>query len=277
MPFTNIQMIVMDMDDTLLGADHQISPENKLAIEQAQAAGIIIVLASGRPTPAMAPFADQLNLNNGGFVISYNGAYVTDWSNQQVLFDTCLTKYEHDMLVDAAHAHQSNLHTYVDGDIVTDALNPYTDIEADLTNMPIRCVADLKEAVQGSVPKVLMVAAPEKVKAMSEELKTSLGGRFTISISKPFFLEFTNQQVDKSAGISVLCSNLGIEKAHVMAIGDSYNDLTMIRDCGVGVAMGNAPDDIKAIADIETLSNAEHGVAAIIQRVLRSQQVAEQA
>ena len=185
MPYTNIRMIVMDMDDTLLSDGHIISPQNRQAIKQAQQAGIIIVLASGRPTPAMAAFADELNLNNKGYVISYNGAYVHDWSNQQILFDTCLTKAEHDFIVDTAHAHQCNLHTYVNGDIVTDALNEFTDIEAQLTGMPVTLVEDLKAAVTGSVPKVLMVAEPTKLKGIETELSQSLAGRFTISISKP--------------------------------------------------------------------------------------------
>lgn len=273
MPLSDIRMIVMDMDDTLLNDQHQISQQNHQAIQAARAAGITVVLASGRPTPAMAPFADQLGLNEDGFVISYNGAYVTDWSNGTVLQETCLTKYESDMLVDAAHAHDSCLHTYMNGDIVTDRLNPYTDIEADLTSLPIRLVDDLKETVTGNVPKVLLVAEPHKVKAMRDEFQRTLGQRFTISISKPYFLEFTNLAVDKSAGIKLLCKQLGINMSQVLAIGDSYNDQTMLEDCGVGVAMGNAPDDIKASADRTTLDNNHHGVAEIIHIVLEQQAI----
>lgn len=271
MKTSDIRMIVMDMDDTLLNDDHQISDQNRQAIRAAQTAGVTVVLASGRPTPAMAPFADELGLADGGYVVSYNGAYVSDWSTQAVLHETSLTKYECDMLVDAAHAHSSCLHTYVEGDIVTDRLNEYTDVEADLTGLPIRLVNDLKAAVTGTVPKVLLVADPEKVSTMRGEFARSLGDRFTISISKPYFLEFTNRAVDKSAGISLLCERLGFTKDQVMAIGDSYNDQTMLEDCGIGVAMGNAPDDIKAIADITTLSNNHHGVAEAIHRVLKTQ------
>jgi len=275
MPYSNIRMIVMDMDDTLLNEDLQISPENKQAIRNAQAEGITIVLASGRPTPAMVPYADQLDLQGEGYVISYNGAYVTDWSNQEVLFDTCLTKYECDLLVNTAHKQGTNLHTYVDGDILTDEMNPHTDYEAALTGMPINHVDDLKIAIKGKVPKVLFVAESDKIKSMRDELGKTLGGRFMISISKPVFLEFTNKEVDKSRGIDVLCKKLGIDKQDVMAIGDSYNDLTMLRDCGVGVAMGNAPDDIKALANVVTKSCKNNGVAAIIQEVLESSRTAE--
>jgi len=271
MPYADIRMIVMDLDDTLLNEAVEISPANQAAITRAQAAGLTIVLASGRPLPAMTRYADQLHLDTAGFVISYNGAYVTDWSNREVLFDTCLSKFECDLLVDTAHTHGVLAQTYLNGAIVTDRMNPYTQLEATLTGMPIVIAEDLKSAVQGKVPKVLMLAEPDKIRAMQRELAHALGDRFTISISKPVFLEFTHRGVDKSRGIDVVCAKLGISKANVMAIGDSYNDLTMLRDCGVGVAMGNAPDDIKIIANVITSDCLHDGVAAMINQVLDSQ------
>ena len=271
MPYANIRMIVMDLDDTLLNEAVEISPANQTAIARAQAAGLTIVLASGRPSPAMTRYADLLHLDTGGYVISYNGAYVTDWSNQEILFDTCLSKFECELLVDTAHTQGVHVQTYLDGAIVTERMNPYTQLEATLTGMPVKIVDNLKSAVQGTVPKVLLLAEPDKIRAMQVELSHALGGRFTISISKPVFLEFTQRAVDKSRGIDVVCAKLGIAKADVMAIGDSYNDLTMLRDCGVGVAMGNAPDDIKMSANVITADCAANGVAEIIEAVLASQ------
>jgi len=276
MPYANVRMIVMDLDDTLLNDAVQISPANQAAIARARAAGLTIVLASGRPFPAMIGYADLLHLAQGGYVISYNGAYVTDWSNRETLFETCLSKLECDLLVDTAHAQGVLMQTYIEGAIVTEQMNPYSQLEATLTGMPIELVADLKSVIQTKVPKVLMLAEPDKIKTLQAELSKTLGGRFMISISKPVFLEFTNSAVDKSRGIDVICAKLGIDKADVMAIGDSYNDLTMLRDCGVGVAMGNAPDDIKAIANVVTTDCADDGVAAMIDRVLASQSTAHQ-
>lgn len=267
----DIRMIVMDMDDTLLNDQHQISESNLQAIQRVSAQGITIALASGRPTPAMESYADLLGLTQQGYVISYNGAYVTDWSTQEQIYECSLTKAECDLLVDAAHEQNSDLHTYVDGAIVTTRHNPYTDIESNLTGLPIRLVDSLKAVVQGTVPKVLLVAPPEQVTEMRQIFAKTLGDHFTISISKPYFLEFTNKQVDKSAAIDVLCARLGIAKSSVMAIGDSYNDLTMLTDCGIGVAMGNAPDDIKAIANWTTASNNDHGVALVIDKILEQQ------
>lgn len=275
MPYQAIRMIVMDMDDTLLNKHLQVSAENRAALKRAQQAGLILVLASGRPTPAMSRFADELEFDKNDYVISYNGAYVTDWSNQDVLFDTCLTKSEHDLLVDVAIDQNCNLHTYVDGQIISNTENPYTDLEAKLTGMPVRIVSDMKSTVIDKVPKVLLTGERDKVKQMKATLTNQLSDQFMISISKPVFLEFTNLAVDKSRGIDVICKKLAIDKSQVMALGDSYNDLTMIRDCGLGVAMGNAPDDIKAIANEVTLSCDEDGVAVMINRVIDAIEVAK--
>lgn len=271
MTLANVKMIVMDMDDTLLSHDLTISPENQVAIKNAQQAGIVIVLASGRPTPAMWSYAEQLGLNEGGFLVSYNGAFVHDCQTKTVMFETCLTKQEHDLLVHTAREQDCTLHTYVDGDIITHRANPHTDFEAELTGMPVKIVPSMTDYVTESVPKVLLTGEPEKVKQLKQTLMLSLGDRFMISISKPVFLEFTNQAVDKSAGIDVICNHLRINKHQVMAIGDSYNDLTMIRDCGIGVAMGNAPADIQSIADVVTLSCTDNGVAHMINQVLSAQ------
>jgi len=264
-------MIVMDMDDTLLNDQLEISKENESAIRKARNAGITIVLASGRPTPAMQSFAYDLDFHSGGYLISYNGAYVDDLATGETMFEVCLTQYEAKLLVQTARAQNVGLHTYIDGEIVTDNINAHTNYEAELTGMPIRVVLDLAKEIQSSVPKLLMVGEPDRIKTLKTTLSKSMSGRFMISISKPVFLEFTNQEVDKSRGIDVICQKLGIAKSDVMAIGDSYNDLTMIRDCGVGVAMGNAPEDIKVVADVTTASCLENGVAKIIEQVLESQ------
>lgn len=269
MDFSNTRMIVMDMDDTLLNEDHVLSAVNKGALLKAKQKGIVIVLASGRPTPAMASVANDLELNNGGYVVSYNGAYVTDWSTGDILYETTLSKDNADTLIDLAKSANSDFHTYVDGDILTERHNPFTDIEAELTSMPVRDVSCLKTSVQSSIPKLLMVAEPVKVKTMHAAMNESHGNDFTITISKPFFLEFTQNAVDKSAGIDVICEYLGINKTEVVAIGDSYNDLTMIQDCGIGVAMGNAPEDIKAIADYIAPSNKDNGVAFVVHEILK--------
>ena len=89
-----------------------------------------------------------------------------------------------------------------------------------------------------------------------------------ITISKPYFLEFMNKEVDKGASLTRLANILGVKIEEVIAIGDSYNDLTMIKAAGLGVAMGNAVDAVKEIANLITTSNEENGVAKVINDLI---------
>jgi Cof subfamily protein (haloacid dehalogenase superfamily) len=89
--------------------------------------------------------------------------------------------------------------------------------------------------------------------------------------SKPFFLEFLESGVTKGSSLNHLIGKLGIKREEVIAIGDSYNDLAMIEFAGLGVAMGNAPDDIKQKADYVTDTNMNDGVAKVVEKfVLKS-------
>lgn len=115
-----------------------------------------------------------------------------------------------------------------------------------------------------------MVGAPEKMKVVEAKLQAELAEDFSVMRSKPFFLEFTEKGVTKGTSLNHLIKELGIKREEVIAIGDSYNDQEMIEFAGLGVAMGNAPEDIKAVANYVTDTNMKDGVAKVVEEfVLR--------
>ena len=114
--------------------------------------------------------------------------------------------------------------------------------------------------------KVMLVDKPEKLSAAIKQLPASLHEEFTIMQSAPYFLEFLNLNSNKGIGVKALAEHLSIPMEQVICMGDAGNDYHMIKYAGLGVAMGNATDDIKAIADHITASNDEHGVAKAIQK-----------
>lgn len=263
------KMIVMDMDDTLLRDDHTISEENKKAIKEAQEKGIKVVLASGRPTYAMKATAKELELDKyGSYVISFNGAVITDCKTNETVFEQSLTKETAHKLYDLSVEHNVYIHTYVSDEIITAKSNKYTDIENSITGMPVKTMEDFKKAVKGNVIKVLMLENPEYLKKVEETLKSKLSDTLNVTISKPFFLEFMDKGINKASGIERLINKLGIKREEVIAIGDSYNDLEMIQYAGLGVCVENAPEDIKKHAAHITVSNMEHGVAKTIQEFI---------
>lgn len=268
----NYKMIVLDLDDTLLRDDHTISPRTKKALMDAQEAGIKVVLASGRPTFAMTHIAKELELEKyGSFILSFNGAKITNCETQEILFSSTLPPETVHELYQISKQEGVWIHTYVGDDIVTPAHNKYTDIEAEITGLPIIEAVNFVEVIQEPVVKVLMVDDPEKLIAVEKKLQQQLEGELNVVRSKPYFLEFTEAGVDKGTSLHHLIQKLGIKQEEVIAIGDSYNDLAMIKFAGLGVAMGNAPDDIKAIADHVTDTNMEDGVAKVVETYMLHQ------
>lgn len=260
------KMIVLDLDDTLLRNDGTISPRNKQALMSAQEAGVKVVLASGRPTYAMTTLADELELERfGSYILSFNGAKIINWKTQEEAFSSTLTpQMAHELHGMSLQEGVSAL-TYVGDEIVAESVTEYTLVESEITGMKINEVPSFVEAVQVPVVKVLMVADPERLVIVEDKLKAKMAGKLNVMRSKPFFLEFTEDGVNKGTSLNHLIQQLGIERSEVIAMGDGYNDIAMLEFAGLGVAMGNAPEEIKELADYVTDTNMNDGVAQVVE------------
>ncbi|MDP4163747.1 MAG: Cof-type HAD-IIB family hydrolase [Bacillota bacterium] len=270
----NYKMIVLDLDDTLLRDDQTISAKTKEALFSAQDMGVKVVLASGRPTFGMNDLAKELLLNEyGSYILSFNGAKIIDCHSGNEIFSSTLSPDTVHSLFEISNREKVLIHTYIGNEIITSTANPFTNIESDLTGMEIKLVDNFIDAVQEPVVKCLMLAASEKLAIVERKLQKELAGELSVMRSKPFFLEFTNAGVTKATSLNLLIQKLGIKTDEVIAIGDSYNDLAMIEFAGLGVAMGNAPADIKAKANFITDSNMNDGVAKVVEQFVLNNKV----
>lgn len=260
-------MIVLDLDDTLLMDDLTISPRTKQALMDAQDLGVKVVLASGRPTFAMYDLADELRLKDyGSFLVSFNGAKITNCQSGEELFSSTLPAETVHRLYDFSLREKVWIHTYIGDTIVTEETNRYTRIEGEITGLKIIEVKSFVDSITEPVVKVLMVEDGEKLASVEDKLQQELGKELSIMRSKPYFLEFLEKDVTKGSSLKSLIGQLGIKREEVIAMGDSYNDLAMIEFAGLGVAMGNAPDDIKQKADYVTDTNMNDGVAKVVEK-----------
>ncbi|KIL49486.1 Cof-type HAD-IIB family hydrolase [Jeotgalibacillus soli] len=263
------KMIVLDLDDTLLRDDHTISQKTKQALMEAQDAGIKVVLASGRPTYGMRAVANELLLAEyGSYLLSFNGAKIINCQTNEEEFSSALSPETVHRLYEISKRENVGIHTYIGDAIVTETENPYSYIESDITGLPVEVVSSFNEAVKEPVAKVLMLKEPEQLIPVEKKLQEELKGKLSVMRSKPYFLEFTEEGVTKGESLNHLIQKLGIKQEEVIAVGDSYNDLTMIKFAGLGVAMGNAPEDIKAIADHITDTNMNDGVALVVENFI---------
>lgn len=263
------KMIVLDLDDTLLRDDLTISPRTKQSLMEAQEAGVKVVLASGRPTSGMLPIAEELRLKEyGSFILSFNGGKIINCQTGDEWFSSTLPTEIVNQLYEISLRENVWILTYVGDTIVTEEPNQYTDIEGELTKLPIKVVYSFIDAVTEPVVKVLMLKEPEILAKVEKKLQKELAGSLSVMRSKPFFLEFTESGVTKGTSLNCLIQQLGISRDEVIAIGDGNNDLSMIQFAGLGVAMGNASEAIKAEADFITDTNMNDGVAKVVEEFI---------
>ena len=114
-----------------------------------------------------------------------------------------------------------------------------------------------------------MVENPEHLQIVELKLQKQLEGQLSVMRSKPFFLEFTEAGVTKGTSLNKLIQKLGIKREEVIAMGDSYNDQAMIEFAGLGVAMGNAIDELKSVSKYQTLTNEQDGIGVFLEEYLK--------
>jgi Cof subfamily protein (haloacid dehalogenase superfamily) len=259
------KMLVIDMDDTLLTDDHKISEENKEMLLKAQEKGVYVILASGRPTPAMTAYAKELQMDS--YMISYNGAVVTDLKEDKILFEQTLTQEQIHELYEYSLKSKTHIITYLDGKVVSETNSEYIDNELSITGLVHNKVLDFKAAVQSSAVKCILLEEPSYLKEVEKDLKKAMP-HLSVSMSKPFFLEVAQNGIDKGASIKLLAEKLNILQSEIIAVGNAGNDLTMIEYAGLGVWVDNVDPELRHRGDVIVASNNNHGVAEVVRRFI---------
>lgn len=255
--------IALDLDGTLTNHDKVVTPRTRQALLKAQELGTVIILASGRPTYGIVPVAECLELEKrGGYILSYNGGNIVNAKTGEKLFSQFLPDAVIPILYQYAKEKNHALLGYAGNEIITEMPDdPYVKEESRINKMNIRKVDNLLETLEPHPTKLLMTGDPTDMIKAEEELVEILGEKMDIFRSAPFFLELVPKGIDKAQSLLRLLSKINLTPADLMAFGDGYNDLSMLKLAGVGVAMANAAPEVRADADYVTLSNEEDGVA----------------
>ncbi|MFC2313884.1 MAG: Cof-type HAD-IIB family hydrolase [Prevotella denticola] len=267
------KMIVLDLDGTLTNSRKEITPRTKQALMQAQAKGIHVVLASGRPTYGIMPLAEELELKKyGGFILAFNGGKIINCTDGAVLFEQKLDEKIVPQLYDEAMKAGMAILTYQgEGIAATDKENRYVQEEALINKMPVVQYNDFLGQLVYPVNKCLIVGDPSPLHELELRLAEKMEGKMEVYRSAEYFIECVPRGIDKARSIDRLITTLGIRREEVIACGDGYNDLSMIRFAGLGVAMANAAEGIRQKADFITLSNEEDGVAHVVEQFILSE------
>ncbi|EPW3767955.1 sugar-phosphatase [Vibrio fluvialis] len=262
------KLIALDMDGTLLNSQKQISPRTKLAIAEAREQGIKVVLASGRPIDGMRSKLEELNIQSkDDYVLYYNGSMVANVGTGDIIYQQILDGRSAKMVARLANEMGVNTHAFsqVHG-LITPKTSKYTEVEAQINGLSITEMDFEQLEDDHPIIKAMIVAEPELLTRTIASLPADLHQQYTIVQSAPFFLEFLNTQSNKGVGVKAIADHLNIPASQVICMGDAENDHHMLQYAGMGIAMANAMEETKRIADYITLSNDEDGVAAAIEK-----------
>lgn len=269
------EALVLDVDGTLVGTDKQVSEATREAIIEAQQRGKTVAIASGRSISGIRRTAAKIRLEQfGGYVIAYNGTTVINCKTGECIYNQTL---DHDMIkpvYEAAKELGLGITVYHDEEkelLAGNGVDAYIEADAKACDITIREVNDLVRAINFPVNKLLLSGEPEKMKQVEKHLCEKFGDRLNVFRSDPYYVEILPKFVDKAVAVDKLMKFLDISKDKVICVGDSFNDLPMLRYAGKGVAMGNAQEEVKEAADYVTASNDEDGIVEVIRKFMTPQ------
>lgn len=263
------KVLVLDIDGTLTNSKKVITSNTKTAIIEAMKRGHKVMLASGRPTPGMKIYAEELELSNyDGYLLSFNGGKIIHCKTGEIVFQKILPPDVIKSIYMFAIEKGCGLITYLGDDIIlATKKDEYIELEAKINHMKFKEVTDFVEYVSDyDLNKLLMTAPPEKAAVLVEELQEKYKDVLSIYRSEPFFIEIMPKNVDKATSLDRMLVSLSLTKDDVICCGDGFNDKSMIEYAGVGVAMENAQPAVKEVADYITKSNDEDGIVEVIDK-----------
>lgn len=273
----SIKLIAIDIDGTLINSSYEITPYTKEVIHQARKEGVKVVLCTGRPFLGAQPYVNELGLDQeDDFLITYNGALIQKIQTKETIHHIGLTGKDYKKLAKIA----SDIGTYVHAMDFHAIYTPHRDIShytgkaSYFSAMPIkfRTVEEVNE--NDRFTKMIFIDEADRLDAALEKIPPELKEQYTMFKSEPIYCEILNKKASKGAALRKLASILNVSQHEIMAIGDHPNDYDMIEYAGIGIAMGNAVDEIKHVADYITLTNDEDGVAKAIEKFVLQKNIA---
>lgn len=265
------KVLVLDIDGTLTNSKKEITSATKEAIQDIMRKGHQVILASGRPTPGMRRYEQELELEKyGGYLLSFNGAKIVNCLSGEVVYQRTLSLTLLPSLYAFAKKHGCGLVTYL-GNTVISAFEPdeYIELEARINGLPVKKVDHFLDYVDFEINKCLMTIDGDTAAVLEKELQERYSDAASIYRSEPFFIEIMPKDVSKASSLDKTLTAIGQKRENTICCGDGFNDISMIQYAGIGVAMGNAQSVVKEAADYITATNDEDGLVQVIDEFIR--------
>jgi len=266
---TQIQMICLDIDGTLLDSKNRLSAANKEAVRAAAARGIQVVLVTARPPKGVFYLMEELGL--AGPAVCFGGGLVLE-DGHPLLSHTLPLGPARETWMEAA---ERGIHTslYGLGGWFVEKMDDWAVQEGGIVHhlpevTPFDALFARFQREEAAPHKALCMGDPARIDQLRQALLPRFSETLSVCTSKLTYLEIVPRAASKTGAISFLCDRYGVAMEQVMALGDQFNDLDLLLNAGLGVAMGNAPEAVKKQADDITLANDQDGVAAALKKYL---------
>ena len=262
------KLVCSDLDDTLIGKDAKFGKGLKEAVKRYVEQGGKFCIVTGRMTSGALPVCRELGLK--GEVITYQGAVVTDIETEKTVFSQTISTQDAVEVGRYCESRGYYYQTYIGDGFYAERPNKFTSIYARLScahfeKTPGK-LSDYLWENKVCPPKLLMMAEPERVPEILEEMRGKFGDKFLINTSKPYIIEIIPQGISKGKAVERLAKSYGIKREEVICIGDSENDLTMIEYAGLGVVVGTGSEIAKRAADVIAPGMDDDPITWVLER-----------
>lgn len=262
------KLIIADFDDTVVDDKLLLSKRLKNAIDLYRSRGGIFTFATGRVTSSILPYAKELALD--GYLISFQGSVVSNINEENIYYKKPIQSSVAYKITKYLEDNSLYFHTYVDDHYLIDKATDYSYKYNQFTSCTMKEIkTNISEYIMEKVLdpiKLMIIDQAENTANIIKEIQDKFGELVYVTNSKPNFIEIIDKDVNKGVGVKYVADSLGINKENVICIGDSGNDVAMLEYAGFAVAVENASNSAKDIADFICPSCSNDGVAYTIER-----------
>lgn len=267
------KLLAVDMDGTLLNSKGELTEKNKNALKAAMSKGVKVVITSGRAIHSIKRFLIEAGLTGeNDYAITYNGGAVYNLKNFECIAYKGITGRNLFEIKELCESLDMKMIAYDWNYSLAEEENEYTIFEREHIGSPVKLVS-YKEYVKedDEIIKVILFDNPDALDEKMKKIPQEFYENYNIVKSLPWVLEILPKECNKGYGLEIMAKQLNIKREEIISIGDQANDLEMIEFAGLGVAMGNAIEEVKNIASYVTTDNDNDGVAAVVEKFILSE------
>lgn len=262
----DFKLLALDMDGTSLNSDGKLPLGLITFINRQNFGDLTIVFATGRMPIAVSDSLKKINISK--IVISHNGAIISNLESNEIIYKRCISKKIVDFAIDLHKTFKIPLHLNLISKVVTDKLTPLSRNYAD--HLGINIEETNISVVNEDIISLLFISEKTHLINILKQIKNKFNDFSYVLIPDRdyWLLQILPQNTSKGNGLAIFAKMLGVYKSDIISFGDSYNDIEMIENSGIGIAMGNSCAELKKIADFITLTNDDNGVEKALQNLL---------